>query len=309
MNHSNDGTGLTALPDLSVVVPAVNGLETLLAVLEALHLQVGAVSLDVIVPERNGERVRAAVAKRFPAVRILPVEKDTPIPTMRQHAFATATGRAVAVIEDHVIVPEDWAHALIEALDDGNRVVAGWVCNGATDRLVDRAAYLCEYGHMLVPIPSGPAEWLTGNNVAYDRELLREFWSVVEEGRWEDRLHAAIREAGIPLTLRSDILVEHKMHYESALEYAGQRFLYSRAFAGMRMREAGAARRIFYGVASLALPPILLARIVKNGWAAPEVRTDLLKSAPFLILFVLAWALGESVGAVVGPGHALGRVR
>jgi hypothetical protein len=41
----------------------------------------------------------------------------------------------------------------------------------------------------------------------------------------------------------------------------------------------------------------------------PEARADLAKSLPMLSLFVVAWALGEVVGAWVGPGDALGRVR
>lgn len=296
-------------PDLSVVVPGVNGRDTLLDTLDALVRQRGALRLEILVPERTGSAVRAAVRDRFPETVILPVEQATSIPTMRRLAFEAASAGVVAVIEDHIIVPSDWAQRLLDAVHGGHPVVGGWVSNAATDRLVDRAAYFCEYGHMLTPLPSGPVDWVTGNNVAYESGLLRRFWHVIQEDRWEDRLHSAFREGGEPLTLRADIIVEHKMHYRSALEYAGQRYLYSRAFAGMRLRGAGLLKAVLYSVGACALPAVLLARIVKSGWAAPRFRADLAKSLPLLVMFVSAWALGEAVGALAGPGDALGRVR
>ncbi len=125
---------------------------------------------------------------------------------------------------------------------------------------------------MLTPLPSGTVEWLTGNNVAYRREVLDRFWSVIQEDRWEDRLHSAIRKGGVWLTLCPDIKVAHKMNYRSPVEYAGQRYLYSRGFAGMRLRGSGPLRKLLYGAGACVLPPILLARIIRNGWADPASR-------------------------------------
>ena len=162
---------------------------------------------------------------------------------------------------------------------------------------------------MLTPLPSGTVDWLTGNNVAYTRDLLDRFWDVVREDRWEDRLHSAFREGGVSLTLRADIKVAHKMHFGSAGEYAGQRYLYSRAFAAMRLRGHGGPKTLLYGAGALFLPPVLLARIVRSAWANPASRGDVVRCLPLLAFFVCAWALGEAVGALAGSGDALGRVR
>jgi hypothetical protein len=308
MSRSSE-SDLGGVSGLSVVVPSVNRFETLSRTLAALEAQEGGVALEVVVPERTGATTRSQVRRRFPRAIVIPVEPGTPIPAMRRVAFEASSAPVVAVIEDHVIVPPDWAARLRGAVSEEQPIVGGWVRNAATDRLIDRAAYLCEYGHMLSPLPSGPAEWLTGNNVAYHRSVLQRFGDVIDEDRWENRLHDAAREAGVPLQRRTDIEVGHAMHYQSAVEYAAQRFLYSRAYAGMRLAGVGRARSLIYGLAAMALPPILLARIVKNGWGMPEARADLAKSLPMLSLFVVAWALGEVVGAWVGPGDALGRVR
>lgn len=296
-------------PAISVVVPAVNGCNILLRALDALAAQSGGHSVEMVVPERLGGTLREEVLERHPGTKVISVPAGTSIPAMRRMAMEAATAPVLAVIEDHVIVPPDWVDRLVTSVGVDSPVVGGWVENTATDTLADRAAFICEYGHMLRTLPSGRVGWLTGNNVAYARDVVRRFWPVIEEERWEDRLHGAIAEAGIPLTLDSELVVGHHMHYRSAAEYAGQRYLYSRAFAAMRLRGAPTAVKLARGVASLILPPVLLARIVRNAWADPGSRGDMVVSLPLLVFFVTVWAVGEFVGALAGSGDALGRIR
>ena len=293
---------------LSVVVPSVNGWSDLSACLAALEPERGTCDLDVLVPERCGDEVRTAAALRFPWARVLPVPRATTIPQMRALAFREARAATVAVIEDHVIVPPGWAMRLASACGGDARVVGGGVENAATGTVVDWAAFLCEYSHMLAPLPSGPAEWLTGNNTAYQAALLREFRDVIAQGRWEDVLHAAMRARGVTLWCRPDIVVGHKKHY-SVGEYTSQRYLYARAYAGARVQGQGLARRGAYGALALALPPVLLLRIVRRVWASGAHRAELFRSIPLLLLFVIAWGVGESVGALFGPADALARVK
>lgn len=293
---------------LSVVVPSVNGWNDLRDCLSALEHERGSLDLEVLVPERCGEEVRSALAQRFPWVRVLPVARDVTIPQMRALAFGVATSPVVAVIEDHVIVPTGWAMQMATGCSGDVRVVGGGVMNAATGTLVDRAAFLCEYGHMLAPLAAGPADWLTGNNTAYQRTLLRECQDVIDQGRWEDVLHSAIRERGVTLWRRPDIVVGHKKHYSIA-EYTSQRYLYSRAYAGARVAHQSTGKRLAYGALAFALPPLLLLRICRSVWASGTQRSDLLQSLPLLLLFVISWGLGETAGAWFGPGNALSRVK
>jgi hypothetical protein len=292
--------------ELSVVVPSVNGWEDLRGTLAALIQNADDVSLEVLVPDRCGDTVRTAVREHFPMVNVLPVPPGTTIPAMRAVAFECAQGESIAVIEDHVIVPPGWARAVLAARRAGDSVIGGAVVNGATDRLIDRAAFLCEYNQMLPPLTPGPSPWLTGNNTVYAREVLSRHGSSAA-GRWEDRLHAVLRANGVPLVMHPEIVVTHKKHY-SLGEYVSQRYLYARAFAADRVSTAGVARRLFIGAAAFLLPPILLARIVSRIWKSRTHRADLVPALPLLAVFVCAWAAGEVVGAWGGDGGALGRV-
>ena len=294
-----------APPALSVVVPSVNGWASLEGALDALAAQDSG-PIEILVVDRLGAEVREPLRRRFPSVRVIEVPAGTTIPDMRAAAFDAATADVVGVIEDHVLVPPGWARAMLAQHAGGASVVGGSVRNAATDRLVDRAAFLCEYHQSLNP-PAGPSPWVTGNNVTYRRALLashREAWTA---GRWENHLHDTLRADGITLVSRPEIAVGHKMHY-SVGSYLHQRYLYSRSYAGMRVQGASFPRRFAMGVAAFALPPVLLARIASRVWSSPANRADLIKSLPLQALFTVAWAAGEVAGYWAGGGDALGKV-
>jgi hypothetical protein len=291
---------------LSVVVPSVNGYGDLRGCLDALQREAARTPIEIIVPERCGDDVRAALARDFPAAIVMPVSRGTTIPEMRALAFGRATGHAVAVIEDHVIVPEAWASRLLAELDRGALVVGGSVANAATATLIDRAAFLCEYSHCLPPMAAGVVPWLTGNNVVYRRDVLERFRAVANEGRWENRLHDAMRDSGIDLVCRPEICVGHKKHYTFG-EYLSQRYLYARSYAGARVAGAPVGRRLAYAAAAFALPALLFGRIatrIVNKAGAWQ----LISTAPLILVFVGAWAWGEVVGYSAGAGDSLARV-
>jgi hypothetical protein len=292
--------------DLSVVVPAVNTLGDVIGCLTALDAQKDA-ELEVLVVDRLGDGVRAEVGRRFPSARVIPVPPDTTIPRMREIAFGEATADAVAVIEDHVIVPPGWARALLDARRETGAVVGGSIDNAARSSIVDWAAFLCEYSHYITPLPSGPTSGLPGNNVIYDRALLERYRDTIAAGKWENHLHDAMHRDGVPLVLRPDIGVGHKKHYTVG-EYLSQRFLYARSYAGERVKGMPFSKRFAYGVAAFALPPLLMYRTVARVLAKGRYRMQLLLSIPLLLLFIASWTAGEIVGYWFGPGDSLSRV-
>jgi hypothetical protein len=296
-----------AVPQLSVVVPSVNGWFELSECLAALQREHLCVPLEVLVPERCGAAVRDAISRHYPQVRVLPVPPQTSIPEMRARAFGEATAPMVAVIEDHVLVPSGWAQKILEARSQGQRVIGGIVQNAATKRLVDWAAFFCEYSQLMAPLTAGPADWLTGNNTAYDRTLLAEYREVLARGYWENVLHDAFRRDGITLWCKPDLIAAHRKHY-TAKEYLLQRWLSARAYAGLRLRGSTGLTRFGYGLLALALPPLLLVRIVSRVWRGKAHRRELFGSLPLLALFTGAWGLGDLAGAWLGEGNVLARV-
>jgi glycosyltransferase involved in cell wall biosynthesis len=293
--------------DVSVIVPSVNSYSDLKDCLQALKAQQDA-RVEIIVVDRLGFELVAAVKRDFSDIVVIPTAADATIPEMRAVGIRRAHAPAVAVIEDHVMVRPFWARQLLDALAEGHDVVGGTVENAATEKLVDWAAFLCEYSAVLPPLPSGPSDWLPGNNVIYRREILKKFDAVLDEGKWENRLHDAMHADGITLIMRPDIVADHKMHYTFGL-YMEQRYLYSRSYAGARIKDAPMSRRLMMGAAAFALPPLVFIRVVKNIVSKRKHLGYLIKSLPMLVAFAGSWGAGEIVGYWFGGGNALSKVR
>lgn len=296
--------------DLSVIIPSVNSYQDLKGAIAALQAQDGISGVEIIVVDRLGEHVREQVRQNFPGTVVIPVDPGTTIPKMREIGIkAVAQGvAAVGVIEDHVIVPPDWARRMLDALDDGHDVVGGAIENAATESYMDWSSFLCEYSGSLPPVPSGPQPGVPGNNVIYRRTVLDRYHSVLEEGKWENRLHDAMRADGIELIMRPDIIVGHKMHYTFGL-YFSQRYLYSRSYAGARVKGAPLPRRLAMGAAAFALPPMMFLRTVRTVWGKGVHKGHLIRSLPVLVPFCIAWGAGEVVGYWFGAGNAMSKVR
>lgn len=258
--------------------------------------------------DRLGGAIESTLKARYPWIVYHSVPRVTTIPEMRDLAFRAARADAIAVIEDHVIVPPEWGERLLAALSAGSDVAGGPIENAATERLLDWATFLCEYSACLPPLPEGDAAWLPGNNVVYRRSVLQRYLTVTAEGAWENRLHDAMRHDGIRLMCQAALLVGHKKHF-GFFEYIGQRFLYSRSYAGARIQGAPLAKRLATGAAAFALPPLLLLRIVRSLLSKRVPIGRVISTLPFIGLFVISWGLGEVVGYWFGGGDALSRVR
>lgn len=293
-------------PELSVIIPFVNSFPDIRNCLRRLRAQ--DVLLETIVIDRLGGEARAALLRDFPEIVLLEAEPDATIPQMRATGHRRASAPAVAVIEDHVMVPPDWARRMLDALAEGHDVVAGAFENTATDTTVDWAAFLCEYSSALPPLPSGPQPGIPGNNTIYRRDLLQKYQHEIDANRWENHMHDAMRDDGVELIMRPDIVVGHKMHYTFGL-YLSQRFLYSRAYAGAKARDLPLVKRLAMGAASFALPPVLFKRTVDRIRLKGKHAEELRRSLPMLAAFVTSWGLGEVVGYWFGGGKALSKVR
>ena len=296
-------------PDVAVVIPSVNGLSMLVECLEALEGQASGDDVEVVVADRCGEDLRTQLADKFPWVIVLAGRDDESIPELRDRGIRQCRAPLVAIIEDHCLVTEGWMAQIREAyaeLPDDFAAVGGPVENGAVDRLVDWAAFLCEYSHAMGPHPAGEAAGLPGNNVVYKREAL-ELLVPERAEMWEYFLHAKLREAGHRFYFRPSMIVLHKRPF-GVLEYLQQRFLYSRSFAAMRSAGTSGGKRWVLAAMSLALPPVLLWRISRRVLKGRRHVGKLIVSLPLISVFTVSWAAGEIVGHVSGAGHSLQKV-
>jgi hypothetical protein len=292
-------------PPLSVVIASVNGMPYVARCLDALARN--APEAEVILADATDEATRAAVRDRWPGVTLLQPVGVATVPGLRAAGIAAARAPFIAVIEDHCLVRPGWSTRIVEWHRAGKPAVGGPVHNVVDERLRDWAAFFCEYSAFLEPMPVGPIHDLTGMNVSYDRRAIDAMRDLLDDGRWEGWLHARLRERGLELWCDPELVIDHDKDF-GFLEFAGQRYHYSRAHAGMRNAALGRKRALYF-LGSPLLPPLLYSRIARNVSRAPGLRRTFVRSTPLIVAYLAVWAFGEAVGYAFGGGDSLSRVR
>jgi glycosyl transferase family 2 len=283
-------------PTMSVAIGSWAGVESLMRCLTSLESQwEGA---DVVVAA-NGPVT--AVKERFPTVRFIDGPSGATVFRLRTLAVEAATGRFVAVTEDHAEFGPNWLSALRAAHEAGHPIVGGPVDNGLTRRAFDWALYYCEYGLHMPPVPDGPVPSLSGMNISYERALL----DLCQE-RWEDtfqenEVNDALGAEGHGLHMASDawVLSYLPMNLGGAMVHLYQG---GHHFARYRASQASVRGRIFWVLASPAVPFVLLARISRRVAARDKARLwPLVRGFGYFALVLGAWSVGEAWGYVKGP--------
>jgi hypothetical protein len=263
------------------------------------------------VADRRGDGTAARISRERPGVRVLLAEGRTPLPELRARALECARGEIVLVTEDHTLPPPDWVERLVRALEQApDRIAAagGPVDNAMRERAVDWAAFLCEYSRYLPPRTGGEVRDVPGMNVAYRRAALdRVDPEALRRGFWESTVHPTLLAGGSRFLLVEDAVLQHAKRF-GFFDFLRQRLHYSRYFGGLRFERRARARRLAWAFLSLGLPALVLFRIARDALPRPAYRGAFLRSLPALSCFALAWALGEAVGYLCGPGDSLAEI-
>ena len=293
-------------PRISVVIASVNGLGVILECLENLEALPERNEMEILVLDRRTDDTARTIAVRFPQVTLHAGLTGKSIPELRWIGMRAARGEMIAVIEDHCMVAPGWAAEILRHVGTGFGVVGGPVENGSTERILDWAYFLAEYGPCMPPLEQGETDWVPGNNAAYRRSELP-LHEPVWANFWESFLQKELQRRGVRIFLNPAMLVYHKKSFQLG-EMLEQRFCYSRSFAAMRAAQMPAGRRLLYAATSVLLPGVLLLRIFRCVLRKRRNLREFLLGLPVIVLFVLCWAAGEMTGCVAGPGDSLARV-
>lgn len=291
-------------PELSVIVASINGVEYLEQCLSALSRQNSVDKAEVIVADCVGPSVTQLVQRSFPSVKLIAFDEKQSVPKLRAAALAEAKGRIIAITEDHCIPPSQWYESVLAAHKRNPRpAIGGAVDNGATKRIIDWAVFFCEYSNFISPVADGVVHDLPGPNVSYKREAISHLRDMIKDEYWETFVHGQLEAEGKELWSDPSVSMIHKKHFRFG-DFLSERFHYSRAYAGTRNESMSPLKRFIYFCATPLLPPILMLRISRRVFSKKQHLLQFALSLPYILTFMIAWAVGESVGYALGPGDS-----
>lgn len=294
-------------PKLAVVIACVNGLPWIDECLQSLERQSGSIGAEIIVANCCHDGTPEHIRKHFPRVRLLDFQRRLGIPELRARGVAESTADIICIIEDHCMVRENWFREILKAHDSEYLVTGGPVENGATDRLVDWAVFLCEYSSLMPPVEAREVHCIAGNNAAYKREAFAAVKADTLKNSWEYFHHKEMARAGIKFLSVPAMVLDHKKKF-GFFYFLSQRFHYSRSFAGMRREEIPVSRRLMYAFISPLLIPLMLYRIGRDVMLKRRQRLMFLLTLPLQIPFLISYSLGEGIGYLFGGGDSLVKV-
>jgi hypothetical protein len=296
------------MPSISVVVASKVGPPFIDQCLDSLKDETRQLAADVVVVAAGTEAYASGLAAKYPWARVIHSPQVSKVPALRGLGVDAASGELVAVIEEHCSAKEDWLHQALRAHSTGDYgAVGGPVVDYNYPRVRDWVVYFLEYNGSLPPVAHGETTDLNDANIVYRRPLLIQYRHLLDEGYWPMTLHATLLAKGIKLLSAPDMVVYHRGPFDFGY-YLRQRFLFSRAFAGVRAQSESMVRRLAYLVGAPLVFVMLLARITSRVVQKRRRVVQYLRTLPLMVPALVVMVAGEWVGCLIGPGDALSKV-
>lgn len=295
------------IPELSIVVACRESSNDLASFLNGLKQQVRGQQVEVIVAGCQSSAAPGDYAADYPGVAFIPLPEKATLPRLFQAGISRSTGGIIALTDTMCEPDPGWVRAILEAHKAPAPVIGGAVEMNGISRLIDWAAYFCEYGQFMLPLTNGPTTEVPGNNLSFKRRALDDGKEFTHDGFWKTYWCRKLQEEGIELELRPSIIV----YYQRTLElipFLVRRFHHGRCFAGMRVARASLLMRVAYAAGSFLLPFVFLSRTISRVVPKKRYLTRFFLSLPIVALAIVSWSIGECCGYLSGAGKSCAHV-
>jgi len=288
---------MSAAPEISIVVAAVNTAATLGPWLDAIGPQLARHRVEVLLAAAADD---AAAVERA-GVRIIRGPAGALVPALWGLALLEASGPVVAVTITPCVPASDWLDAIAaayrESPADGIGGVIDW---SPSNSLVDRALHLVRYTPYLPPVTAGPVNEIAGDNGTYTRPALSEWHAeIAKSGFWESEFNRHIRARGGVVRVDPRIRVTHTHSYGFG-SFSRQRFRHGRLFGRARRAGFGPPGRFVKAALAPTVPFLMLARALRTCAARGRLDSHTVLAVPLAGWFFCCWAAGEAAGLLGG---------
>jgi hypothetical protein len=247
----------------------------------------------------------------FRSVQRLGIDPGVGSEHVRARAVRDARTEVVAFVEDHVRFAGPWVERAVRTLADGSAAALGWtVLAGGAGELLRMAGWLVEYSPWGPGREAGPADHLAGHNCIYRRDALLALGAELPSLlRAESVLHWHLRRTGRTLLFSRELVMAHYSPPTVPLQLLTD-FWYGWNFGDARARDEGWTRRtrLLRAASAPAVPAVRALRLLRAAGANGVRRRVLLRCAPVAALKLVAGAMGEAAGALLGERGSSARL-
>ncbi len=283
--------------DASVIVIAICSLSQLERAIRAIDGQTFRGTKEIIVAADPRLGDLSALQKTFSDCAF--ISRDdcrTPI-ELTVMALRMARGSRVVLTEDSCIASAGWLAAITQVTPEGHGAVGGVVeAMPGISNAMWAFCYVDFFKYML-PVAEGKATTLSVCNVAYRRSDLTEIADAWANGFVETEMHGLLEQRYGPLWLTpgAEVRVVRNVTPGDAVY---ERYAFGRLFGASRIAGSPMKRRLYYAIASPALPVLLMSRMLEKARTDSDLMKRFVAALPELLTMVFAWSWGEALGYI-----------
>ena len=227
-------------------------------------------NVEIIVAGCRQVNSRREIITKYPDVIFIEFYERTTLPVLWGAGIARSRGEIIAITETTCVADSNWIAAILKAHESSYPVIGGAVEAAEGKNMVDWAAYFCEYGRFMRPVPEGPVDVLSGNNISFKRWTLTKGREFVQTGFWKTYWCRRLQEEGIQLVSTPTMVIYDKKSYR-LIPFLIRRFHHGRCFAGMRVSTISGLERASYILGS---PLPLYSWLERSGVSSPSDATS-----------------------------------
>jgi hypothetical protein len=284
-------------PRISVVL-VTDQYRTIRRVLACLSSQTARseIELVIVLPAASRDATAESALQGFASVRYVELASILPIPAARAAGIRAASAPIVFLGETHSFPDPRLAELLIAAHDGSWDAVVPGLSNANPQTVLSWASFLMDYGLWHEALDAGQIRGGPTWNVAYQRSLLMEIDSRLEQAMSHgDELAVWLHKRGARTYFEPRAGLGHA-NLERFRHWAEQRYLCGLIVASTRRRRWGMGRRLAYIAASPLIVAVMLNRIRPTVRRLRARKVIPVKVIPAVILGTLFRVAGEVVG-------------
>jgi glycosyltransferase involved in cell wall biosynthesis len=290
-------------PELSVVVMSPYSHSMLRRCLDSILANEKRDGIEIIVAACCRNESVSELAEKYAGVQFVQFPAEAGIPVLAAAGIERSSGEIIALTDSSCVADSNWIASILKAHQKSALVIGGAVEVCGEMKLLDWAAYFCEYGQFAYPLKSGAVDVLPGNNISFKRPVLTAPSEYAKNEFWKTHWCRELQAKDIALISEPSIRVYWAREFQ-LFSFLSRRFDHGRCFAGMRAKQLTFSGRLIYVAGSIFLPLVFLFRTMASVLGKKRFLKKLALSSPFLVLAILFWCFGETCGYLAGTGKS-----